>query len=271
MLAAIRELLAKEGIRLSAPILLRDCRICRGYLLDRVGIRDGTAIMLAVPYVPEPYERRNLSAYAAVRDYHLYFHELFDRILTILRERFPTHRFAGFADHSPIDEIDAALRAGLGVRGDHGLLLTEDYSSYVFLGELITDAILPTVTVTPGECLQCGACRRACPVSLDKSRCLSALTQKKGSLTEDEERLLDSHPLVWGCDTCQEACPYTHKAARRGTLYEVPPFFRTDVLPYLTAEQVEQMDKETFERRAYAWRGPAVILRNLKKKDSDHI
>ena len=270
MLDTIRKLLEQEGIRLTAPILLEDCRLCRGYLLDRVGIRTGTAILLAVPYVPHPYERQNLSVYAAVRDYHLYFRQLFDRLLPILRDRYPAHRFAGFADHSPIDEIDAALRTGLGVRGDHGLLLTEAYSSYVFLGEIITNAILPTSLREPGECLHCGACRRACPVALDKTRCLSALTQKKGTLTPDEEILLDAHPLVWGCDTCQEACPYTAAAARNGTLYDTPPFFRAEVLPYLTAEQVERMDREAFESRAYAWRGPAVILRNLKRKENDH-
>ena len=179
MLNTVQKLLEAEGISLSSPIRLLDCRITRSYLLDRVGITDGTAIMLAVPYLPRWYEQKNVSAYAAVTDYHVYFRALFDRLLPILRERFPEHHFAGFADHSPIDEIDAAARVGLGVIGDNGLLLTVPYSSYVFLGEIITDALLPTSLQAPGECLHCGICRRACPVGLDKNQCLSALTQKK--------------------------------------------------------------------------------------------
>ena len=266
MLHVLEELLNREKIPLYAPILLRDCRVTRPYLLTRAGIEDGTAIMLAVPYIPHTYEAKNLSAYAAVEDYHLYFRELFDRILPILRERFPAHRFVGFADHSPIDEIDAALRAGLGVRGDHGLLLTERYSSYVFLGQIITDAVLPTTLHTPGECYHCGACRRACPVQLDKAQCLSALTQKKGELTADELCRLREHPLIWGCDTCQEACPFTAAAMASGTLCEVPAFFERNVLPLLTEQSLESMDEDTFGRRAYAWRGRAVIARNLRIK-----
>ena len=267
MLNTIRTLLTEEGIGLSAPLLLRDCRITRPYLLSREGITDGTAILLAVPYMSGEESERNLSAYAVPRDYHLYFREMFARLLPALRERFPDIHFAGFADHSPIDEIHAAITAGLGVIGDHGLLLTELYSSYVFLGEIITDAILPAVPVTPGECLHCGACRRACPVGLDKSRCLSALTQKKGELSEEEWLRLDAHPLVWGCDTCQKVCPYTVKARQRGTIYQTPPFFREHRIPSLTSEEIDRMNDETFAERAYAWRGRAVIRRNLLRKE----
>ena len=266
MLNTVQKLLEAEGISLSSPIRLLDCRITRSYLLDRVGITDGTAIMLAVPYLPRWYEQKNVSAYAAVTDYHVFFRALFDRLLPILRERFPEHHFAGFADHSPIDEIDAAARVGLGVIGDNGLLLTVPYSSYVFLGEIITDALLPTSLQAPGECLHCGICRRACPVGLDKNQCLSALTQKKGELTREEERRLREHPLIWGCDTCQEMCPYTTAAIKNGTLCTAPTFFRRDVIPVLTEDILSAMDEDFFSLRAYAWRGRAVIERNLNFK-----
>lgn len=271
MLNTFRERLQAEEIGLFAPISLRDCRVIRPYLLTRTGIEDGTVLMMAVPYAICNDEMRNVSRYAIARDYHLYFRELFDRILPVLRDRYPDNCFAGFADHSPIDEVDAALRAGLGIRGAHGLLLTEAYSSYVFLGEIITDAILPATATPIRECEKCGACRRACPVGLDKARCLSALTQKKGALTDEEEALLHTHPLVWGCDTCQEACPHTVAARRRGSLGHVPPFFRTALLPHLTEEALEQMAEDTFRERAYAWRGRDVIARNLKRKRSDHL
>ena len=271
MLNTFHEILHTEEIVLFAPILLRDCRITRPYLLSRAGIEDGTVLIMADPNAVSTGEARNVSCYATARDYHLYFKELFDRVLPILREQFPDNRFVGFSDHSPINEIDAALRAGLGIRGENGLLLTEAFSSYVFLGEIITDAILPTMVHPIRECEKCGACRRACPVELDKSRCLSALTQKKGNLTPEEEALLDAHPLVWGCDICQDACPHTAAARRRGTLNQVPPFFRTALLPYLNEEALLQMNDETFRERAYAWRGREVISRNLRRKNKDHL
>ena len=268
MLHTIQHLLTSQEIGLFAPLPMQDCHILRPYLLERVGITEGTVIMMAVPYVSTLHIERNLSLYATVKDYHLYFDRLFAHILPVLREQFPAHRFAGFADHSPIDEVDAAARAGLGVRGDHGLLLTREYSSFVFLGEIITDAILPAVSAIPGECLHCGACCQKCPVGLDKSRCLSALTQKKSALTAQEEQMLDSHPLIWGCDTCQLACPYTAEALRRGTLGQTPPFFREDILAQLSEQHLEEMDDETFRRRAYAWRGRNVILRNIRRKQN---
>ena len=267
MLNTIRALLAEKEIDLFAPVLLRDCRIIRPYLLTREKIEDGTAIVLAVPYLSNENTDRNVSAYAVPRDYHLYFRALFAELLPLLRERFPDFHFAGFADHSPIDEVHAALTAGLGVIGDHGLLLTKPYSSYVFLAEIITDAILPTESPAVGECLHCGACRRACPVQLDKSRCLSALTQKKGALSEEEARLLDNHPLVWGCDTCQDACPYTAEAKKQGTLFRAPAFFREQRIPALTLDILDHMSDDDFTDRAYSWRGREVIRRNLTEKE----
>ncbi len=266
MLDTIGQYLKEEEITLWAPIALAECRIQRAYLLERADIHEGTVIMLAVPYALPYGEGRNISAYAAVPDYHLYFTELFDRLLPRLRACFPDCRFAGFADHSPIDEIDAALRAGLGVRGDNGLLLTKAYSSYVFLGEIITDAALPTSPTELGECFHCGACRRACPVGLDKTSCLSALTQKKGALTPQEQARLRTHPLVWGCDTCQEVCPYTIAAQQTGTLYAAPSFFRRSPLPSLSDELLDGMEETAFRTRAYAWRGREVIRRNLLLK-----
>lgn len=265
MLQLIQKLLNEEGIVLFAPVPLHDCRILRPYLLSRVGIDDGTAILFAVPYRGEDTGEQNLSAYAIPRDYHLYFKQLFAKLLPGLSERFPEQRFVGFSDHSPIDEVHAASLAGLGVIGDHGLLLTESYSSFVFLGEIITDAVLPTVSHPINGCRHCGACRNACPVGLDKSRCLSALTQKKGDLSEEEQTALRAHPLVWGCDICQNVCPYTSQAHRAGTLYQIPAFFREYRLPHLTVDLLDRMDDNDFAERAYAWRGRSVIRRNLTK------
>ena len=267
MLRTVQTLLANEGIDLSAPVLLRNCHITRPYLLAREGIENGTAIMLAVPYISCEESEKNLSAYAIPRDYHLFFRELFARLLPLLRARFPAHRFAGFADHSPIDEIHAALTAGLGIMGDNGLLLTKRYSSYIFLGEIITDALLPTASTIHTECLHCGACLKACPVGLDKNKCLSALTQKKGELTETDLQYMDQHELVWGCDICQEACPYTAAAKKAGTLYRTPSFFQEQRIPVLTLDTLDQMSDEAFSDRAYAWRGRNVIRRNLLRKE----
>ena len=251
MLQRIKELLASHGVTLSAPVALADCTVTRPYLLEKVGIGTGTAVMMAVPYYTTLCEdpARNISVYAVSRDYHLFFARLFDEILPVLRREFPDHRFAGFADHSPIAEAEAAVRAGLGMYGKNHLFLTKEYSSFVFLGELITNALLPANSVSMTVCTDCGACVTACPVGLDIGNCVSALTQKKGDLDADEQAALRAHGLAWGCDRCQEACTVTRAARAAGTLYTKIPFFKENAIAHLTAAAVRAMSDEVAVRK----------------------
>lgn len=268
MFSFLSEILQKKHIDTFAPLPLCACKTVRPYLLERVGIEDGTVIMMAIPYhTPAATDpARNLSAYAVSRDYHLFFKELFEELLPILQEQFPANRFAGFADHSPIDEIHAAASAGLGVLGENRMLLTERYSSYVFLGEIITDAQMDCAARPLQFCEGCGACRKACPAQ-NGIPCLSSLTQKKGTLTPEGTQALLSHNTVWGCDVCQEVCPHTRRARERGTIDSPIPFFYEAALPYLDTNLLTHMSDEEFAARAYAWRGRETIGRNLKLKE----
>lgn len=255
-----------EGILVADPISLADCCVLRPYLLERAGITQGSVIMLAVPYAL-PCENRTVSMYAVAKDYHAYFAALFDAVLPRLRADFPEHAFAGFADHSPIAEVQAACMAGLGMMGANGLLLTREHSSYVFLGEIITTLPESRPPLPVQHCPDCGACRRACPVELDKQCCLSDLTQKKGALSPEQTEQLLQHPYVWGCDICQDACPVTIAAKRAGTLYTTVPYFKEDLLPCPDSQALAGMSDQEFARRAYAWRGRDTICRNIKIKE----
>ena len=265
MLDVISELLAKEGIGLVCPVPLADCHITRPYLLERAGIADGTVFLFAIPYLsPAADKSRNLSAYAVPRDYHAYLTELSERLLPILREKYPDERFALFGDHSPISELHAAGVSGLGVLGKNRMLITRLYSSFVFLAEIITSYRYDCHAVEPGTCMGCGRCTTACAyLGRGEGECLSALSQKKGTLTKEEEDALLFGGSVWGCDRCQEVCPYTAAARRAGTLYTTIPYFLTDTITHLTSEEVRAMPDDAFSHRAFAWRGKATILRNL--------
>ena len=273
MLSAIRTMLGVP----TCAIPLSFCKPAKTYLLDRAGIPpEGTAIIFAVPYlVTEDVadSHRNLSLYAVPRDYHGYMAELGETFLPRLRETYPHNRFALFADHSPICEVDAAARAGLGVLGDNGLLITEEYGSFVFLGEIVTDADfsavtggdVPTVPAEPPSCENCGACAAACPggcIGGDRSRCLSAITQKKGALTEDDMEAIRRGGLAWGCDVCQLVCPHNLDVIR-GMRDTVVPYFRRERVTQLDLDGLDEMSDEAFRRRAFAWRGRDVIRRNL--------
>jgi len=139
MQQTVEALLLNEGIGAVAPLPLSACTVTRPYLLERAGIADGTVFIFAVPYYTTSCDTaaRNISSYAVSRDYHLFFRDLFSRVLPALQAQFPTHRFAGFTDHSPIAEGEAAVRAGLGSFGQNHLFLTPQHGSFVFLGEII--------------------------------------------------------------------------------------------------------------------------------------
>ena len=265
MFSFLCDFFKKNNIDCFAPIPLSACKILRPYLLEHAGITDGTAVMLAIPYFTRAAasEDRNLSAYAVSRDYHGFFKQLFDELIPLLQATYPAFRFAGFADHSPIAEADAAARAGLGVIGRNNLLITERYSSYVFLGELVTDARLDCTLSELRYCEDCGACRRACPLN-EIGTCLSALTQKKGELSKDEQNTVRKYGSVWGCDLCQEVCPHTKRALKDGSIFSPIPYFSQDTIPHLTAERLDAMSDTEFSSRAYAWRGRDTIARNLK-------
>ena len=280
MLDTIRSLLGVPACAI--PLSL--CKPAKGYLLERAGISsEGTAVLFAVPYlvtadVADP--RRNLSLYAVPRDYHGYMKELEAAVLPSLSRAYPHNRFALFADHSPICEVDAAARAGLGVLGLNGLLITPDYGSFVFIGEMITDADyaavtgeeIPSFPPTPPLCEGCGACLTACPTGCregERTRCLSALTQKKGELTQEERNSILSGGLVWGCDACQLACPHNTAVITEGR--DTPlSYFREQRLNCLGEAEITAMSDEAFASRAYAWRGRAVITRNCRLFEEKH-
>jgi len=265
MQSTVKAILKEHGISLVAPVSLSYLTLTRPYLLARHGITDGTAFMLAVPYYTTHCDdcARNISSYAVSRDYHRFFEALFADVLPRLAAAFPQNRFVGFTDHSPIAEVEAAALAGLGQIGCNHLFLTKEHSSFVFLGEIITDAVLSAPPHPITVCTACGACKRACPTGLEIDGCLSALTQKKGALTEEERAAVLSGGLAWGCDTCQLVCPVTRAAKAAGTLYSTVPFFEEQAIAHLTADRLNAMSDATLATRAYGWRGRAVILRNL--------
>lgn len=211
----------------------------------------------------------NLSLYARGQDYHAVVKERLERAAVWLQQEYG-FRFIPMADVSPFPEVWAAACAGLGKLGQNGLLLTPQYGSFVFIGLLLTD--LPRAAGGPPvPCRGCGACLRACPGAalgekgqVEEARCLSALTQQRGLLTEEQARAVAAHPLIWGCDACQLACP-----ENRQVLQTALPEFREDLLCSLTEADTAMGDRafrRQYAGRAFTWRGVQPLRRNLELK-----
>ncbi len=269
MKAFLSQFFESEHITAYAALDFADTTLTRPYLVERLDFAPQTAILFLVPYYAG--ETENLSRYAAPRDYHLYMKGLFGRFSSALSVHHPSLHAAGFADHSPIDERAAAARAGLGLLGDNGLIIHEGFGSFVFIGEILTDvtpaeaaAVAP---IPPRRCEGCGACRVACPSGIlrgQSDRCLSAITQQKAPLTEEDITLMKTANTVWGCDDCQTACPHNIRAIKKGSALTPIPFFREERILEITPAILEGMSEADFAARAFSFRGRAVLERNLK-------
>ncbi len=259
----LKKYLEKQGITHTGVIRLSDCRIIHSALLERSIASPKTVIMMLIPYYTGDAPDRNLSLYAVPRDYHLFLSMLSQDLTEFLTALHPGGQFAVFADHSPIDERVAAARCGLGVLGDNGLILSPIYGSYVFLAEIITDLDLSPMPepIELKGCLHCGACKKACP---SPENCLSAITQRKGTLLPHEEALMRAEGTVWGCDACQRCCPMNQNAKQTDI-----PFFHEKRIFRLTPSLLAEMSEEAFKQRAFSWRGRSVVQRNLDVLFSD--
>ncbi len=227
--------------------------------LKRLPENAKTVISVLFPYYlgEEAYANLNVSRYAVSEDYHRIVGHIINRITENLRKEFPENIFESFVDNSPLPEVRCAVNAGLGVMGLNNLFINKDYGSWVFLGEIVTDRYFRPTGEQISLCAACNKCIDACPVNaltgkeLIKEKCLSFLSQKKGELSEDTKKKIAETGCVWGCDICQTACPYN----RNVKITPIREFIET-ACPTVT--------KETdIENRAFAWRGKAVIDRNL--------
>lgn len=221
----------------------------------------------------------NLSLYARGEDYHLSLSRRLEEVCQGLRREFPGHSFVPGADNSPLPETQIAKKAGLGIRGRNGLVILPPYGSWLFLGTILTDLPLESPKEPGPDCMNCGACLRACPGGalgtspFDENKCLSALTQKKGALSAEETALVKAHPLIWGCDICQQVCPYNSGAVVSPLTDLTGGDGKTPYLASLCGNDLEGLTNKTFKAkfgtRAFAWRGPAVLRRNLSIKEAE--
>jgi epoxyqueuosine reductase len=204
------------------------------------------------PYSTEiPAERGWISRYAWGDDYHDVMKTMLEEVVVRLRDEIPPFEARTYVDTGPLVERTWAAAAGLGAWGKNTCLLHPEHGSWFFLGEIVTDLDLPPDGLRADMCGSCTACLEACPTGalpspyvLDATRCLSYLTiELKGPIPEPQREGVGRH--VFGCDICQDVCPWNRKRRRRGgTRFEPRPGNAGPDLAGLAA-----LDDETFRER----------------------
>ena len=204
---------------------------------------------------PDDPSWKPVARYAWGRDYHDLIGPRLERLATHLAEAGGA-RSRGYVDTGPVLERDLAARAGLGWIGKNTMLLHPRLGSWFYIGVLLTTADLAHDAPLHDRCGSCRACLDACPTGafvapyvLDARRCISYLTiEHRGEIDPALHRGMAG--WQFGCDVCQEVCPWNRKA---------PVTREADVHPrgtYPGAEVLSRMDDETIRKR---FQGTALL------------
>jgi epoxyqueuosine reductase len=197
-------------------------------------------------------EAPRIAKYARGEDYHRVTMERLGKLAEFLKEN-GAGLARGYADAGPVPERELAQRAGLGWIGKNTMLVSPGIGSFFFIGSIFTDLELDLDL--PFELDRCGSCTRcieACPTRalleprlLDATRCISYLTiEQKGPIPEELAR--EFRGYVFGCDICNDVCPWNQRFASETA---VPEFRATRPVVEADPDFFETMSEEEFTKR----------------------
>lgn len=194
-------------------------------------------------------EQLRIASYACAKDYHKTLKKMLLELQKQMLAIDSTLRSRAFVDTAPLLEKQLAVEAGLGWIGRQSLLITPRYGSYVLLGEIVVDRLFDSYD-KPMQNVGCGKCTRcveACPTGaivepmvIDTRRCISCHT-----IEAEHDFALEQHGWIFGCDECQNICPYNKQAAMHNNPLFDPLFDPREI----ERQQWLQMSEEEFTQR----------------------
>ncbi len=232
-----------------------------------------TIISIAVAYPHKLKQQPQKTAYKRGKftpnswglDYHYVLQDKLDLLAKGIEELTADFEYKGMVDTGALVDTAVARRAGIGFIGKNGLVISKEFGSYMFLGELITNLDIEPDQPVDYDCGDCNRCVTACPTScligdgtMNAKRCLSFQTQDKGIMDLEFRKKIKT--VIYGCDICQICCPY-NKGLDNPLATEIDPeLAHPELLPFL--ELSNGQFKEKFGHIAGSWRGKNILQRN---------
>jgi len=197
----------------------------------------------------QPENTYRISKYAYGRDYHFVVKEKLNLLFDFIKTLEPNVSGRIFVDSAPVMEKAWAAKSGLGWIGKNTNLISKEYGSFHFIGEIILDLELEYDSAVKDLCGNCTKCIDACPTKaltpykLDAQKCISYLTiEKKGDIPKEFKNQWTD--WIFGCDVCQDVCPWNSKAKPHNEKDFIP---KPEILNYLNPDwenlSIEKFDK----------------------------
>ena len=198
-------------------------------------------------------------------DYHYILQDKLERLARGIEKLTADFEYKGMVDTGALVDTAVARRAGIGFIGKNGLVISKEFGSYMFLGELITNLELEPDSPVDYDCGDCNRCVEACPTScllgdstMDARRCLSFQTQDKGMMDLEFRKKIKT--VIYGCDICQICCPYNKGIDSPPVVDIDPDLAQPELIPFLNLSNGQF--KEKFGMIAGSWRGKNILQRN---------
>ena len=211
------------------------------------------------------YRRGKITPNSWGLDYHYILQDKLERLARGIEELTADFEYKGMVDTGALVDTAVARRAGIGFIGKNGLVISKEFGSYMFLGELITNLELEPDQPVDYDCGDCNRCVEACPTScllgdstMDARRCLSFQTQDKGMMDLEFRKKIKT--VIYGCDICQICCPYNKGIDSPPVVDIDPDLAQPELIPFL--ELSNGQFKEKFGLIAGSWRGKNILQRN---------
>ena len=211
-----------------------------------------SVISVLLNYFPEEKQTDDtyrISKYAYGKDYHHVVKEKLNFLFEFINDEIGEINGRAFVDSAPVMDKVWVAKSGLGWIGKNTNLITKEFGSFVFIGELIIDLELDYDLQIKDYCGNCTKCIDACPTNaispyqLDVRKCISYLTiEKKGDLPEEMKGKWND--WIFGCDICQDVCPWNSKLNSHGE----KAFNISDELKNMEKENWQQLDKPNFKK-----------------------
>ena len=211
---------------------------------------------------PNGREYAKISRYGWGRDYHKVLHKKLQALINSLLELGSGIQARCYADTGPVQDKVWARQAGIGWIAKNGNVITREYGSWVFLGEVLTNLDLTPDVPHTQHCGSCTRCLDACPTGaitnpfvVDANKCIAYHTIENRDEIPD---VIAPHLQGWvaGCDICQDVCPWNQRFAKETDVSEFQPY-PDNVAPTLT--ELAEISNEEWDKRF-----PASALRRIK-------